>query len=209
MAGHLVALETLEQADSSESIYDQWSDDYDQNLMEHYQYIAPKIAVDAFCEFQQPSQSSIIDYGCGTGIVGELLAKRGYHHIDGMDISQGMLDQARPKMENGQSVYQKLIKADLTQTIETPDEHYEGMICVGSFANGHLQPWHLDEMLRTIRMDGPVVLFMNEQFYLKDNFPGYFEHLGKQRKWELIRQQRHNYMEALERPGWLVVARRC
>ena len=35
--------------------------------------------------------------GCGTGLVGMELAKKGYINIDGIDASPGMLEYAREK----------------------------------------------------------------------------------------------------------------
>ncbi len=203
LAGHLAALEALKSDDSSERIYDDWSREYDQNLTGDYQYIAPQIAVDAFCANTQQTDCAIVDYGCGTGIVGELLAARGFECLDGMDISAGMLSVARTK-----KVYRHLVKADLTRPIAIDDGHYDSMICVGSFAAGHLHPAHLDEMLRTVRSQGLVVLFLNEQFYLKEDYPDHFRRLETRGIWQIHVQERHNYMASLDRPGWLVVATR-
>ena len=39
----------------------------------------------------------ILDAGVGTGLVGALLAERGYQNLVAMDLSNGMLDEARKK----------------------------------------------------------------------------------------------------------------
>lgn len=44
-----------------------------------------------------PGDGRLLDAGVGTGIVGELLAIVGYNAIDGIDISQGMLDKFADK----------------------------------------------------------------------------------------------------------------
>ena len=40
---------------------------------------------------------SVLDVACGTGIVTELLARRGYRPVVGVDISPAMIDIARTK----------------------------------------------------------------------------------------------------------------
>jgi predicted TPR repeat methyltransferase len=41
-----------------------------------------------------------LDLGCGTGLVGEYLAKIGYTNIDGVDASEGMI-----RLANAKNVY--------------------------------------------------------------------------------------------------------
>ena len=203
LKGHLASLESLKSSDSSENIYDAWAKNYDRNLSEEYDYVAPQIAITAFLAQKVSRSAHIVDYGCGTGLVGKLLWENGFNNVDGYDISQGMLDIAAEK-----GVYNGLYKADLTKNLEIDTETYDAMICVGSFAAGHLNANHLDEMLRTIKKGGAIVLFMNEQFYLKDNYPSYFVKLMQAGVWTLFRQERHNYMQSIHRPGWLVIAER-
>ena len=40
---------------------------------------------------------SILDLGCGSGLVGEQLHKRGYQNIDGIDLSAEFLKEAQKK----------------------------------------------------------------------------------------------------------------
>jgi predicted TPR repeat methyltransferase len=46
-----------------------------------------------------PDGAKIMDFGCGTGLVGEELVKIGFNHkdISGIDASQGMLDVTAKK----------------------------------------------------------------------------------------------------------------
>ena len=50
----------------------------------------------------------VLDLGCGTGLVGNALAKRGFKNIVGFDISPKMLEQAKQK-----AVYARLSELDL------------------------------------------------------------------------------------------------
>ncbi len=87
--------------------------------------------------------------GCGTGVVGAVLKAGGIKDIDGIDISEDMLLQARAKMDAaGAPVYRHLIAADLTQRIDIPDDRYGGLISTGTFTHGHLGPEAFDELWR-------------------------------------------------------------
>ena len=44
-----------------------------------------------------PSYDSVIDLGCGTGLVGEKLKELGFIKITGLDCSEGMLFEAEQK----------------------------------------------------------------------------------------------------------------
>ena len=47
----------------------------------------------------------VLDFGCGTGLVGQNLHENGFRKISGIDASQGMLNQAK-----GKGVYEHLEK---------------------------------------------------------------------------------------------------
>ena len=64
-------------------------------------YIGPGVAADQLQqkleEFRFKKDISIVDLGCGSGLVGEQLHKRGYRNIDGVDLSVEFLKEARRK----------------------------------------------------------------------------------------------------------------
>ena len=98
----------------------------------------------------------VLDLACGTGLVGRELHRRGYTCIDGLDLSQGMLTKAESL-----GIYRELMQEDLTRRTSIQDGVYPSLICVGSFASGHLGPEHLREMIRVVRPSAPIVIYMN------------------------------------------------
>ncbi len=201
--GILRRVSSLEPGDYSTDIYNDWAEDYDHDLSETYGYVAPRIAAEAFAEYCPDKTVAIIDYGCGTGLAGEELHRLGYATIDGLDISTGMLQEAAKKQ-----VYQNLIEGDLTTPLDIADEAYEAIICVGSFGNGHVGPENLPEIIRTVKRDGIIVIYLNAQPYVDDDYPTHFARLEQDSVWQILKTEASNYMETLDRPGWLIVARR-
>ena len=49
------------------------------------------------CSGESAENSSVLDMGCGTGLVGQYLRERGFKTIVGVDASRGMLDKAQKK----------------------------------------------------------------------------------------------------------------
>ncbi len=191
----------LEDGDSSRDIYDDWSGTYDDHLIEEFGYVSPRIAAAALAGVVEDRAIDVMDYGCGTGLVGEALKQQGFTCIDGIDISEGMLAQAREK-----GIYRNLIRGDLTARIELEDGSYDAATCIGSMGAGHVGAEHVAELLRPLKPGGPIVVIMNSAYYLSGGFEGAFRQLESDGLWRIQRLEEFNYMTELERPGWLLVA---
>ena len=187
----------------SKDVYEDWAPTYERNLQEDYGYIAPNIAVDVFEAYCVDKATPILDLGCGTGLVGRELWERGYRNIDGLDISPKMLNEARDK-----GIYTELITSDMTQPIDISGREYGAAIGVGCFGGGHLGPNHLAGLIRTVRIYGLLVFFINGIPYREDNYPRHFKALEEQGGWRVLKTEEANYMQVLDRPGWVVVGHR-
>lgn len=97
-----------------EALFDQYAPKFDDSLVNRLAYSVPAL-LDAAIRAAHPGRfASAVDLGCGTGLMGERLRPL-CDHLEGYDISAGMLRIAREK-----AVYDRLVKADL-QTLA-----YEG-----------------------------------------------------------------------------------
>ena len=94
-----------------EERYDQWAKRYDEDLEEDYGWLGPTLALDA-CKQYLPIDARILDAGAGTGLVGKMLAEAGYRSLTAIDMSPGMLEEARSK-----AVYQDLHRMVLGEKI--------------------------------------------------------------------------------------------
>lgn len=197
--GPLKKVTLLQTGDRSDDLYDEWAAAYEADLLDEFGYNAHTIAADALLARLADPQASIVDYGCGTGLVGEHLHAAGCTAVDGVDYSPGMLDVSRDK-----GSYRVLIEADLTQPLDIVDAAYDAMICVGVMGAGHLVPEHFAELFRTVKPGGPIVLFGNGTPYVDDGYADRFAALD----WTIEHTTMVNYMAALQRPGALVIGRR-
>ena len=186
-----------------QKVYDDWSATYDHDLLNEYGYTAPQIAADEFARRVPEKNAVVIDMGCGTGLAGQELRKRGYMRVDGADISGGMLAKAGKL-----GIYRQLFQADLTKRFGLPDGVYDAVLSVGAFGNGHLKADALPGFVRLVRPGGFAVVYVNAMPFVAEDYPRSlreFEQAGLLRV-ELV--EASNYMDALDRPGRLIVVSR-
>lgn len=110
--------------------YDDWADEYDQDVVSQG-YVTPSRVAEALAKFVSPGEQVVLDYGCGTGLSGVALNEAGFNHIDGIDLSQKMLDLAQRR-----EVYRKLRLVEPDQTLETELKKYPAVSAAGVISKG-------------------------------------------------------------------------
>jgi predicted TPR repeat methyltransferase len=201
--GYVKRLTAMGPGETTLEIYEDWAASYESTMIEQYGYLAPRIAADAFEQICPDKQAQVLDMGCGTGLVGVELHARGYQNIDGLDIAQAMLDEAGAKQ-----VYGELLSGDMTKPLDLGGRIYDAAIGVGCFGNGHVGPEHLAELVTSVRPGGALVFYLNGIPYEEDDYAGHFRTLEDAGAWAVSLLEQSNYMAELDRPGWVVAARR-
>ena len=107
----------------------------------------------------------ILDAGCGTGYVAEVLNKLNYKNITGIDFSKEMLTIARSK-----KIYKKLICQSLNEKIELRSKQFELIICTGVLTSGHVGPSAMYELVRLVKPQGFFICSIAESVYKKNGF---------------------------------------
>ena len=93
--------------------YDEWAERYDQDIWASGNpFIA--IAAGLFSRHVRDYDARILDAGCGTGNMAQVLYQIGYDNIEGLDPSAGMLEVARRK-EVYRALHQLTLGADVLQ----------------------------------------------------------------------------------------------
>ncbi len=144
--------------------YDEWAKEYDADLERDFGWEGPSLAVDYLAKYV-PVSAVILDAGAGTGLVGIELGKRGYQDIFGMDMSDGMLEEARKK-----GSYRQLDRMVLGEPLAYGDGQFDAVISVGVLTLGHAPANSFDEMIRITRAGGHIVFSLRPDVYAQSGF---------------------------------------
>ncbi len=139
--------------------YDDWAQRYDDDLAA-WSYRAPASVAEVVAT-RLPDAASVLDVGCGTGLVGRALRERGVTaRLLGLDISTASLDVARAG-----GLYESLEEADLQQRLPLEDGRVDAVVCVGvmTYLPEVEAVWR--ELARVARPGGLVVLTQREDLW--------------------------------------------
>lgn len=179
-------LERVYQADGDhatlDSLYDQWAQEYDQQIWGSGN---PYIAITAgFVGRLIPDYDArILDAGCGTGNMAQIMHQMGYRHIDGLDPSAGMLAVARSK-----KIYQQLHQLYLDSHIDLPGEGYDAVIAAGVLTHGHAPPESLDGILNLVRNQGLILFSLSQIAFEEFGFKQKIAELDAAGRWRKLDQ---------------------
>lgn len=123
-----------------ENLFDDYSDEFHVHLVEHLGYRGHERLVRPLLESGQRYRC-VLDLGCGTGLCGALVAPIA-NVLDGVDVSQAMLEQARAL-----GVYCELVHADLARFLAATDRQADLVLAADVF----IYVGALDEVFRNVR----------------------------------------------------------
>jgi len=101
---------------------------------------------------------SVLDFACGTGLVGQCLYKDGVKNLHGLDISKKMLQKADEK-----DVYKTLKQLDVGQKDfygtfpPLMKQKYDFVTCAGLINNNHMDENIFEQMLLALKNGGVMV----------------------------------------------------
>ena len=159
--------------EDSRELYAQWAPTYDKSFIEETKYIYPANIARVLSKHMPADRSfTVIDIGCGTGAVGEEVAKiRPKSIIEGVDISPEMLAVAASKLRaDGAKVYEDLHEADITATIYFASNYFDFLVSAGSFTIGHLGAYELIDVIQVCRSGATIVVGVNQQHWEDNDF---------------------------------------
>lgn len=163
--------------DDVASYYDRWARGYDDELAT-WSYDAPSIVAGLTLE-AVPDARSVLDAGCGTGLVGRTLREAGYQHeLFGVDISDESLAVAR---EAGG--YTDLRLANLQTGLEFDDDRFDALVCVGvmTYVPDVERCWR--EFARVVRSGGVVVVTQRDDLWDERDCQGVVDRLAADGVW--------------------------
>ena len=182
--------------------YDDWTNNaqFNQDMVD-WKYTAPSNAAILLHKYSPNKDIQILDAGCGSGLVGMELAKKGYINITGADFSQSMMDLI-PK-----NIYKSLKLIDLNETLFYKKNSFDAIICVGTFTYGHVKARALDEFLRITKNNGLICFTVNEGIYNKYKFDKKITELSKNNSWKILELSKSSYIVNKSVHAWLCIAK--
>mgnify|MGYP001814861114 FL=1 len=145
------------------ALYRTWSRSYDVVFGESQGYQLPRKVASAFVG--AGGVGPVLDVGAGTGLVGCALRRMNVKDIDGIDLSEDMLEVARMKDD-----YRGLYAGDVTRPLDLIDAPYMGVVSAGTFTLGHVGPDALWHMLGVAATGALFVISVNATHYVSAGF---------------------------------------
>ena len=163
------ALNTVEDA---KRLYDDWAETYDSGFIRDMDFVAPKLLAEAFVK--AGGAGPVLDFGAGTGIMGELLSEHGVSPIDGADLSEEMLAVARRK-----GVYRDLVSGNVLDGYEMAGAPYAGVVSCGTFTHGHVGPEAIAILLGLAAPGAQFALTIKTEHFTDAGFASTFDALAR------------------------------
>ena len=114
--------------DYVERLFDVYASKFERALVDNLEYKTPKLIAEIILmDCNSESLGSIIDLGCGTGLLGAEI-KQFCGHLEGLDLSQKMLDEAKKK-----NIYDELIKQDILGYLANENLNFDYFIATDVF----------------------------------------------------------------------------
>ena len=153
------------------SHYDDWADTYDADLQDAA-YDGPQETVKVLLEYLNSIdalnfEASIVDGGCGTGLVGHYLRQAGFNHVDGFDLSEAMVEKAKLN-----EYYKRLEGAvGFAEAPETfGSEVYDIAVTCGVFTQGHVASEAVFDFAKVLKPNGLMLVVTRPSYCEDSNF---------------------------------------
>ena len=183
--------------------YDDWTKNaqFNQDMID-WEYTAPVNTVKLLDKYILDKNIKILDAGCGSGLAGIELKKRGFTSIYGVDFSKSMLNLIP------NNIYKTVELIDLNEPLKYEDNDFGAIICVGTFTYGHVKAHALDEFIRVTNKNGYICFTINEGIYTEYKFDKKINELSKNKSWEVLNLSKSSYIVNKDVDAWLCLAKK-
>ncbi|MBB5514844.1 putative TPR repeat methyltransferase [Rubricella aquisinus] len=150
----------------TEVLYREWAATYDAEVTEAG-YATPGRAAEALASVVDDKAAPILDMGCGTGLSGIALRSAGFEVIDGVDLTQEMLDQA-----GRLTLYRELRQTDVSDPLPFASGTHAHVAAIGLFSPSHAPAGTVDLVLRYLSRGGCFVFSLNDHALADPTYEG-------------------------------------
>lgn len=183
---NLLHQESLKEYVSKKEVYDNWAESYE-DYVNSINYLGPVNLVKELNDFISDlsiRKLKILDFGCGTGLVGlqlnKILSGRYFFDIDGIDISQKMIEKSREK-----NVYRQIWNLNLNNEVLPQQYQYDIIVSSGVFLEGHVGFGMIDKLLNSLKPFGHIFFTVRETFKNK-NLNQYIQFVSQNPRLEIL-----------------------
>jgi predicted TPR repeat methyltransferase len=201
----LRSIHAVSSPDDCSAIYDKWAQTYDVDVRHAaVDYVGPAMTAHAVVMAGCNVNGSILDAGCGTGLVGIELQKLSATNIDGVDISPGMLKVAR---ESG--AYRGLSVVDMSKPIDIQDESYDAITCCGTFTEAHVRASPaFQELVRIVKKGSFIAFTVVDEVWISLGYKAEIERLAAMGAVEVLSTDQVEYRRGTDMKARMVVLKR-
>lgn len=154
--GYLNKVYDARNTSETRDLYDAWSDSYDAEVGENG-YVTPGRCADALAQFCTDKDKPVLDFGCGTGLSGLALKRAGFAVVDGVDLSDDMLAEARQK-----KIYRALDLLPDDKPANIEQGKYAAIAAIGVIGAGAAPISVFDVMMYALAPGGKLVMSLND-----------------------------------------------
>jgi predicted TPR repeat methyltransferase len=193
----------LENTEEMAEFYRKWARDYDRQMIDIRGYTSPATIAEKLVRHLPQKHAEVLDIGCGTGLTCRLLADQGYDRLDGIDLSEDMLNVAHER-----GIYRNLLQADVNQPLPLETASYDGVISSGTFTHGHVGPQPLEEIFRLLKAGGVLACTVHQDLWQSMGFEERFDALLSQGVAQQVSLELGSYYRDGAPEGWFCVYRK-
>lgn len=147
-------------------VYDHWSKTYNAEIQANG-YATPDRSARILADLVADKTTPILDFGCGTGLSGAALAAQGFSTIDGMDVSEDMMAQARSSGH-----YRSLSTFDPEAPPPIERGAYPVIAAIGVIGAGAAPASTLDTLMQALAPGGLCLFSLNDHALADADYTG-------------------------------------
>ncbi|SMX31113.1 class I SAM-dependent DNA methyltransferase [Octadecabacter ascidiaceicola] len=157
------------------ALYADWADTYEDDITAMAYATLDRIA-EALLTLAPDLTQPVLDFGCGTGLSGIALKKKGFSTIDGTEISPEMLVHAKEKAGPDGPLYRKLWLGTVGEIDVAPGD-YGIIVATGVISLGAAPPDILPVLAQALAPGGLLAFSYNDPTLLDENYMSAFNGL--------------------------------
>jgi len=151
---------------ATQDMYSQDADSYDQ-MCQNFEYQGPgHLSREIEMLFPDNKDIRILDYGSGTGLAADAIAKRGYTNIDGLEPNKDFIERAMKK-----GIYKKIFTMKSGEDTSSIGSKIYDVVCsTGVFFLANSFPGYEDveEISKMVKKGGYIIIITGNKYLQND-----------------------------------------